>query len=418
MAYVFFRPERRGWAAFVEPEEAADRRRHWLATGVKEEVETKKGRQRAERWLQDYMEEQYKIRKTGIVPVSEKKTVAQFSLDYLKARNKHEGYSREGDILKQFASYKVGNSVLGGMLLASVRQEHVQAYLNSKREIVRKRKDGTESTRRASPGNAIRHRITLRALFAAAESMKPALLQPGSNPVCGTKVDEYEDRRHRELKVEEQARMDAFFHNPGRLPGLFRLGRMVTFALYTLMRQEEIFRCKWRDIDLRERPMPDGSKSYGTVTVVSEGLHQTKSRNTRVVEIYPPLRKLLLDMHEETMKEVGGTPAAIEDRCVFISTDGKPYKDIKVSWEAIKRRARIQNLKFHDLRRTGAMRYHRLGVPVTVLQTMLGHSDIAVTMRYLGLVGREQTPSLNRAWQEEQKARGRRKASQTARSAD
>ncbi len=60
------------------------------------------------------------------------------------------------------------------------------------------------------------------------------------------------------------------------------------------------------------------------------------------------------------------------------------------------------------------MRYHRLGVPVTVLQSMLGHSDIAVTMRYLGLVGREQAPSLNRAWQEEQNAMARRKRTKAA----
>jgi integrase len=408
MSYVFWKPERERWHAFVEPEDAADGLRHFLSTGIKDETETRKGRQKAERWLEDYLEEQCKIRKTGIVPVAEKKTVRQFCEEYLKARNKHEGCSREGGIIKQFLDFKIANSVIGGMNLAAVKESHVQTYLNSKRQIVLRRKDGTQSVRKASPGNAIRHRITLRAVFAAAEAMKPPLLQPGSNPVAGTKVDDYEDRRHRELRSEEQARMAPFIEDPVRLPGLFRLGRLVEFALYTLMRQEEIFRCKWRDIDLRQRKLPDGSTSYGTVTVVSEGENQTKSRTTRQVEIYPPLRELLLKMQDEAMKEVGGTPAAIEDRPVFISRDGGGYTCIKVSWEALKRRAKVQNLKFHDLRRTGAMRYHRLGVPVTVLQTMLGHSDISVTMRYLGLVGREQTPSLNRAWQAEQKAAAER----------
>lgn len=280
------------------------------------------------------------------------------------------------------------------------------------------RKDGTRLVRKASPGNAIRHRITLRALFAAAEAMKPPLIPKGSNPVTETRVAQYEDRRHRELKAEEQARMEPFWKEPTRLPGLFRLGRMVKFALFTLMRKEEIFRCRWRDIDLRQRKLADGSSSYGTVTIVSEGEEQTKSRATRQVEIYPPLRTMLVEMHEEAMKEVGGTPAAVEDRHVFISTDGKAYKSLKVSWAALKKKAMVQNLKFHDLRRTGAMRYHRLGVPVTVLQTMLGHSDIAVTMRYLGLVGMEQTPSLNRAWQEEQNIAMRRKKSKTARTVD
>lgn len=409
MSYVFWKPERQRWHAFVEPKDAADGIRHFLSTGIKEEAETRKGRQKAERWLEDYLEDQYKIKKTGIVPVAEKKTVRQFCEDYLKARNKHEGYNRESDILKQFQDFKVGNSVIGSMNLAAVKQSHVQAYLNSKREITRTRKDGTLYTRKASPGNAIRHRITLRAVFAAAETMKPPAIAPGSNPVVGTKVDVYEDRRHREMKAEEQARMEPFLKDPVRLPGLFRLGRIVTFALYTLMRQEEIFRSKWRDIDLRKRKLSDGSISFGTVTIVSEGEEQTKSRTTRQVEIYPPLRELLLLMQEEAMKEVGGTPAAIEDRNVFISTDGAAYKSIKVSWKALKRKAKIQNLKFHDLRRTGAMRYHRLGVPVTVLQTMLGHGDITVTMRYLGLVGQEQAPSLNRAWQEEQKVTGSRK---------
>jgi integrase len=408
MSYVFFRPERKGWAAFIEPEEAADGRRHWLATGVKEETETKRGRQRSERWLQDYLEEQYTIKKTGVVPVTDK-TVRQFCEEYLKARNKHEKYSRERDILLHFLDFKVGNGVIGAMRLAAVKQEHVQAYLNSKREVVRKRKDGTSSVRKASPGNAVRHRITLRAVFAAAETMKPPCIQRGSNPVVGTKVDVYEDRRHREMKHEEQVRMEPFLKNPVRLPGLFRMGRIMTFALYTLMRQQEIFRCKWRDLDLKERKLPDGSQSYGTVTVVSEGMEQTKSRSTREVEIYPPLRELLLEMRAEAMEEVGGTPAAIEDRYVFLSTDGNQYKDPKVTWAALLRKANVRNLHFHDLRRTGAMRYHRLGVPVTILQAMLGHSDVAVTMRYLGMIGREQTPSLNRAWQQEQQAKGHRK---------
>ncbi len=401
MSYVFFRPERKRWATFVDPEEAADGRRHWLSTGVKEEAETKKGRQRAERWLQDHLEEQYKLKRTGIVPVPAK-SVRQFCDDYLKARNKHETYSRERDILRQFLDFKVGNSTLGAMRLAAVRQEHIQAYVNSKREIIRKRKDGTLSVRKASPGNAVRHRITLRAVFAAAEAMKPPLIPAGSNPVVGTKVDEYEDRRHREMKLEEQARMEPFFNDPVHRPGLFRLGRMMTFALFTLARRQEIFRCKWRDVDLKERRLPDGSTSYGIVTVVSEGEEQTKSRSTREVEIYPPLRDLLLKMRAEAMEEVGGTPAAIEDRTVFLSTDGKPYKGIKVTWAALLRRASVRNLHFHDLRRTGAMRYHRLSVPVTVLQAMLGHSDVAVTMRYLGMIGREQAPSLNRAWKQEQ----------------
>ena len=414
MSYVFWKPERQRWHAFVDPEHAADGIRHFLSTGIGEETETKRGRQKAERWLQDYLEEQYTIKKTGVGPIAEKKTVRQFCDEFLKARNKHEGYSRESDILNQFLDFKVGNSIMGGMSLPAVKQSHIQAYLNSKREIGHRRKDGTRHVRKASPGNMIRHRITLRALFAAAEAMKPPLIPKGSNPVTETRVDQYEDRRHRELKAEEQARMEPFWNEPARLPGLFRLGRMVKFALYTLMRKEEIFRCKWRDLDLRQRKLPDGSISYGTVTIVSEGEEQTKSRTTRQVEVYPPLRPLLLVMQEEAMKEVGGTPAAIEDRHVFISTDKKAYKSVKVSWAALKRKAKVQNLKFHDLRRTGAMRYHRLGVPVTVLQTMLGHSDIAVTMRYLGLVGMEQTPSLNRAWQEERKGAARRKTSRRA----
>lgn len=56
--------------------------------------------------------------------------------------------------------------------------------------------------------------------------------------------------------------------------------------------------------------------------------------------------------------------------------------DIKKAWASIKKRAGIEDLRFHDLRATFASRTITAGVPFAIVQKLLGHSAGTVTERH------------------------------------
>lgn len=61
---------------------------------------------------------------------------------------------------------------------------------------------------------------------------------------------------------------------------------------------------------------------------------------------------------------------------------GRRLKSWKTAWNAAKRRAGIKDLRWHDLRHTFATWARQAGADLGVIQQLLGHTNIATTMRY------------------------------------
>ena len=62
---------------------------------------------------------------------------------------------------------------------------------------------------------------------------------------------------------------------------------------------------------------------------------------------------------------------------------GEPVKSIKTAWRAACRRAGIEGLRFHDLRRECACRLMESKAPLHDVREFLGHADVSTTSRYL-----------------------------------
>lgn len=69
---------------------------------------------------------------------------------------------------------------------------------------------------------------------------------------------------------------------------------------------------------------------------------------------------------------------------IFLSPHGEPYTCHRLIDELAKvcRNANIRKIGWHALRHTFATSLTARSVPLTVVQTLLGHSTIATTMRY------------------------------------
>jgi integrase len=78
------------------------------------------------------------------------------------------------------------------------------------------------------------------------------------------------------------------------------------------------------------------------------------------------------------------TPKHLRHGALFINPlTKKAPKDIKKAWNTAKRKACLENFRFHDLRHTVATRLVNAGVPLPTVQIIMTHSDISTTMKYV-----------------------------------
>jgi integrase len=70
---------------------------------------------------------------------------------------------------------------------------------------------------------------------------------------------------------------------------------------------------------------------------------------------------------------------------VFKNRNDNRFVDIKKAWQSVLESAEIENFRFHDLRHHFASRLVMLGVPLNTIRELLGHSDLATTLRYAHL---------------------------------
>ncbi len=70
---------------------------------------------------------------------------------------------------------------------------------------------------------------------------------------------------------------------------------------------------------------------------------------------------------------------------MFVGRNGKPYKDVKRSFETALKRTGINDFRFHDLRHVFASHLVMGGVDITTVKELLGHKTLTMTLRYAHL---------------------------------
>lgn len=138
------------------------------------------------------------------------------------------------------------------------------------------------------------------------------------------------------------------------------------FALATGMRRGEVLSLMWSSVSLANR---------------TARLLLTKNGDSRNV----PLSPVALDVlarRQHYLQTLGGTTTSHQPTgLVFpISANG-----FRLAWERVKRRAKIDDLRFHDLRHEAISRFFERGLNVPEVALISGHRDLRMLFRYTHL---------------------------------
>ncbi len=171
-----------------------------------------------------------------------------------------------------------------------------------------------------------------------------------SNPLSGLKLKGVDNRRERRLREGELEKL----LEAGKRARNKRIIPIVRFALETAMRRGEILSLRWRDVDL----------SKETATVL-----EAKNGHPRII----PLTEAAIGILRSVRPDDGD-----EDAKIFPVTANA----FRLSWERLTKRARIDELHFHDLRHEAISRLFEFGLSVPEVASISGHRDMRMLFRY------------------------------------
>lgn len=155
------------------------------------------------------------------------------------------------------------------------------------------------------------------------------------------------------MPIEEQERLQRI-HNGEHA----YLKPILIMALNTGMRKGEILNMTWDCVDFAKNEI---------------SALNTKNGKKNTIPMSSKLRQILLEMYKTQS----------HNKYVFTNPyTGTKYNDIKKCFKTVCRLANVKNLRFHDLRHTGATRMVAAGVPLPVVKQILNHASIQTTMRY------------------------------------
>lgn len=248
--------------------------------------------------------------------------------EYLKWAQRQRSFKSKGYLIKQLVE-TFGNYPLRGFTSRLIEQYQ------------------TERLQRNKPATANRLLAHLKHMFTKAvewDMVEEDVLKR----VRKVKFIQENNRRLRILHKEEcQTLVEAC--SPHLKP------IMIT-ALNTGMRKGEILGLRWEQVDLR----------HGFVL-----LSVTKNGERREIPINSTLRA--------TFEAI---PHGPESEYVFTDRNGRPFQDVKRSFETALKRAGIQDFRFHDLRHCFASHLVMGGVDLTTVKELLGHKTLTMTLRY------------------------------------
>lgn len=133
---------------------------------------------------------------------------------------------------------------------------------------------------------------------------------------------------------------------------------VVTLAVSTGMRQGEILSLRWRDINLSEKYLI---------------LLETKNNEPRRVYIHGQVLEQFKSYSQVRR---------IDTDLVFPAPEANRPIDIRSAWESARKKAKLEDFRFHDLRHSAASHLAMNGATLRDIAEVLGHKTLRMVQRY------------------------------------
>ncbi|HJT55260.1 MAG TPA: site-specific integrase [Ktedonobacteraceae bacterium] len=340
------------------------------ANGTYAATFTLAGGKRRTLYAKTYKEAQEKLKRAlyeqqqGTLVTAAQQTVAQYLTDWLEHSQKQSVRPRTYERYEEIARLHI-IPALGRHKLHQLSAQHVQAFYTQKLEA------GLSALTVISFHNLLHKALDTAVRWGlVARNVCDAVSPPR--------------RRRFEVKpltLEQVQRLLAAVEDH-RLAALFKL------ALATGMRRGELLGLKWQDIDLAKGtlqvrrvlsriPSRLPGKGY------AEAEPKTQ-RSRRTIVIAPFALSALKEHRARQLGEKERAGAAWQEHdfvfCTPLGTHLNPTRDMLDLLKAFLKRAGLPDIRFHDLRHSSATLLLSLGVHPKVVQEILGHSQISMTL--------------------------------------
>jgi len=306
----------------------------------------------------------------GTLPTTSKQTVAQFLDHWLentqKASVRPRTYERYEEVIRLHI-----NPAIGRHQLQKLTAQHIEVFYTKKLE------QGL-SPRTVNTFHNILHKALdkARKLRLVGENVTELVDRPR---VEDTEINPLSLEQIKALLVVSQG------HS---------MEMLLTLALATGMRRGELMGLKWQDIDFEKGTLqvrrilsrvPSKLKTEERKGYVEAATKTKKSRRSIVIVAFAlELLKRHKEKQQERQQEAKEkTTRWVENDFVFRSGVGTPLhpdNDIFVPFKALLKAANLPNIRFHDLRHSAATLLLSEGVHPKIVQEILGHSNINITL--------------------------------------
>jgi integrase len=162
-----------------------------------------------------------------------------------------------------------------------------------------------------------------------------------------------------------------------------RLEALYVLALTTGMRQGELLALRWRDVDLDASTLQVRGSLQRTPAGL--GIHEPKTTRSRrrVTLSMPAVEALRQHRARQLAERLALGPEWDDQDLVFANTLGRPIEAtnlIRSSFKPLLTRAGLPRIRFHDLPHTCASLLFAKNVHPKVVQELLGHATISITL--------------------------------------
>ncbi|WP_223478712.1 tyrosine-type recombinase/integrase [Oricola indica] len=208
-----------------------------------------------------------------------------------------------------------------------------------------------------------------------------------ADEVWEQKVQRIEWKRHtlpvkrehvREATAEEEQKLRAAVRPDYR--------HVIDFAFLTGCRMAEIVGLIWKDVDFFNKEFTvtgkgDKARTLPMTRPIFELLWAAKDHHPTAVFTFVA----------EKTRDIGGE-RRVRGRRYPVTYDG-----LKTEWRRAREDSGVENFRFHDMRHTAASRVARATGDLRMVRDLLGHEEIATTMRYAHLTKKDLRAGLEAA---------------------